>query len=273
MRLLPRKRVPFARWGHQVCDFQLAADGLVQFAQWQHPRTSIQAIAQEEIDGLRQFLAAGDFAIDIGAHTGDTTVPMALAAGASGCVLALEPNPYVYAVLEANAALNACRTRIVPQCIAATQEDGAFVFHYGDASYCNGGLAQTWFRNPLRRRYPLPVVGRNLLRVLRDEFTAWLPKLAYVKVDAEGHDRTILESIAPVLREFQPVIRAEVFRKLAAPERHALFDLLEGIGYEVFRYESGANPQGSRITRSCMTAKKHFDVLAVPKARRARRAA
>jgi FkbM family methyltransferase len=222
-------------------------------------------MTQDEVDGLRQFIRPGDFAIDVGAHTGDTSVPMALAAGPAGCVLALEPNPYVFKVLEVNAKQNADRTHIVPQCIAATEEDGEFVFHYGDASFCNGGLANYWRLNPFRRRYPLAVVGRNLLRLLREDFADWLPKLSYVKVDAEGYDREILESILPVLRESQPVIRTEVFRHLSASQRHVLFDLLAGNGYEVYRYEPGANPQGAPLRREQMTAEKHFDILALPK--------
>jgi FkbM family methyltransferase len=259
-----RKPVPFAHWGSEVQDFRLA-DGVVQFAQWRHPRVSVQTITQREIDGLSRFIRPGDFAIDVGAHTGDTTVPMALAAGASGCVLALEPNPYVFEVLKRNAALNANRTCIVAKCVAATAKDGAFVFHYGDASYCNGGLSRGWFRNPLRRRYPMAVVGRNLLRILQDQYVAWLPKLAYIKIDAEGHDYAILQSILPVLRQRQPVIRAEVFGRLPATERHALFDLLTTTGYEVFRYEAGANPQGASLSREQMTAEKHFDILALPR--------
>jgi FkbM family methyltransferase len=38
--------------------------------------------------------------IDIGTYTGDTTVPMALAVGKGGIVLGLEPNQYVYKILE-----------------------------------------------------------------------------------------------------------------------------------------------------------------------------
>ena len=66
------------------------------------------------------------------------------------------------------------------------------------------------------KKFPLAVEGRNLLRVLREEFADWLPRLSYVKVDAEGYDLAILESILPVLRERQPVVRAEVFKKLPA---------------------------------------------------------
>jgi FkbM family methyltransferase len=260
-----RPRVPFAHWGHDIREFALDREGVVRFAQWRHPRVSQQLILQEEIDGLRQFIRPGDFAIDVGAHTGDTTVPMALAASPSGCVLALEPNPHVFKVLEVNAALNPAAARIVPECVAATEDDGAYVFHYGDASFCNGGQPGRWRRSPFRRRYPLSVVGRNLLRLLRSEYADHLPRLSYVKVDAEGHDRAILESILPILRQRRPVIRTEVFRKLKRYDRHVLYELLTGNGYEVFRYQAGPNPQGARLHRDQMTAEKHFDVVAIPK--------
>lgn len=268
-----RQEVPFAEWGHEIRDFQLSEDGPVQYAQWRHPYETPKQIDQQEVDGLRQFIQPGDFAIDVGAHTGDTTVPIALAAGPQGCVLGLEPNPYVFSVLEANAELNRDKTNIEPRCFAATEERGNFVFHYSDASFCNGGFRsqQRW---PLfRRKYPLKVVGKNLLETLHAEFGGWLPKLAYVKVDCEGYDRAVLASIAPVLREYQPVIRTEVFRKLLASERHALHDLLAGLGYQVHRYHGGADPLGATIERDAMTAEKHFDILAVPAAQASRQAA
>ncbi|MCA9258692.1 MAG: FkbM family methyltransferase, partial [Planctomycetales bacterium] len=135
-----RQHVPFAEWGYDVRTFNLPRDGEVQYAQWLHPYETEKPMTQGEVDGLRNFIKPGDFAIDIGAHTGDTTVPMALAAGREGCVLGLEPNPYVFAVLEKNAALNRDQTHIEPRCFAATEQEGKFVFHYSDASFCNGGF-------------------------------------------------------------------------------------------------------------------------------------
>jgi FkbM family methyltransferase len=267
-----RPRIGFAEWGYEVRNFSLTSDGVVQYAQWQHPCERVQRITQQEVDGLRQFIRPGDFAIDIGAHTGDTTLPMALAAGSAGCVLALEPNRFVFKVLEANAGLNRDRTHIVPRCLAATAEDGQFVFSYGDASFCNGGMpAGEW--NPFRRKYPLTVQGRNLLHLLKSEFSQWLAKLSYVKVDAEGYDRQILESIAPILRERKPFVRSEVFYKLNRAQRRALFDLLGSCGYQIFRFEGGDKPQGKPIDREHMSAPRHFDILAVPAGNRARLAA
>jgi FkbM family methyltransferase len=268
-RLFRRRRpLPFAEWGWEVHDYLLPTDGHVQYAQWLHPsmrpREQPFVVRQPEVDALRRWIRPGDFAVDVGAHGGDTTVPMALAAGPTGCVLALEPNRYAFAVLEANAGLNRDKTHIEPRCYAATNDDGQFEFLYGDASFCNGGQAIGGW-NPFRRKYPLQVEGRRLIRVLRGEFAAWLPRWSYLKVDAEGHDLAILASIMPALREWQPVIRTEVFRKLRAANRYELHDFLVEAGYEVFRYAGGDRPQGEPVARQGMTAHKHFDVLALPR--------
>jgi FkbM family methyltransferase len=268
--------VPFAEWGWEIHDYRLPRDGHVQYAQWLHPylnpRETPFVVTQEEVDALRRWIAPGDFAIDVGAHGGDTTVPIALAAGKQGCVLALEPNRYAFAVLEQNSRLNPERTHIEPRCYAATPEDGPFVFLYSDPSFCNGGLRRrSWF--PWKKRFPLSVEGRNLLRVLRGEFAAWLPRLSYVKVDAEGHDLAILASILPVLAQRQPVVRTEVFRKLRPTQRYALYDILAHAGYEVFRYGDGAEPLRERVARQAMTARRHFDIVAVPRGRGVRAAA
>ncbi|MBX3433091.1 MAG: FkbM family methyltransferase [Pirellulales bacterium] len=268
-----RPEVPFAEWGHEVRDFHLPHDGRVQYAQWLHPYETPKTIDPAEVAGLRRFIRPGDFVIDVGAHTGDTTVPLALAAGASGCVLALEPNPHVFNVLAVNAALNRDKTRIEPRCYAATEEPGQFVFHYSDASFCNGGFKSQQRWKLFRRKYPLTVEGRPLAEVLRNEFASRLPRLSFVKVDAEGYDRAVLASILPILREYRPVIRTEVFRKLVARERHELFELLADNGYSVHRFQGGAAPEGERVAKADMTAAKHFDLLAIPATRQFRRAA
>jgi hypothetical protein len=93
------------------------------------------------------------------------------------------------------------------------------------------------------------------------------------KVDAEGFDCQILESVLPILRERQPVVRTEVFKRLSTGGRQALFDLLTSAGYEVHRYAAGADPVGPALARNKMNAERHFDVIALPKKRRAQAAA
>jgi FkbM family methyltransferase len=261
----PRKRVVFADYGYKVREFDLPRDGLIEYAQWQHPYDVPKLITQPAVDAIRQFVSPGDFVVDIGAHSGDTTVPMAIAAGQGGCTLALEPNHYVFKVLAANAALNREKTNIVPRCCAATQADGDFVFHYSDAGFCNGGFRSQQRWRFYRRKHALTIEGRNLLAMLTADFADWLPKLSYIKVDAEGYDRAILESILPVIRGRRPVIRTEVYRKLLARERHELFDLLADADYRIHRFQDDSQPLGEILKRNDMTREKHFDVLAVPR--------
>lgn len=273
--------IPFRRdapknveeFGYQIKQFDLERTGRVEYAQWQHPKETQKSISQPMVDAVGQFVSPGDLVIDIGAHTGDTTVPMALATGPTGLTLALEPNPYVFKILSKNAALNRDKTRIDALNFAATADDGQFTFHYTDGMYCNGGFKtqQKW---PLfRRRHPLLVEWRNLNYLLKTKYPEWLSKFTYLKVDAEGYDLKILQTLLPTISERRPVIRCEVFRKLVASERYALHDFLTHLGYDVVRYLGIETGPGDYLDRSEMTAAKHFDIVALPRAIKLARAA
>ena len=129
-------------YGFQVKSFDLIDDGKVDYAQWLHPYEQPRVISQSNVNFYKNYAKPGSLVIDIGAHTGDTTVPMSVAVGKNGTVLALEPNPYVYKILLKNAELNKDKTKIIPLNFAATDSDGEFEFNYSDASFCNGGFFQ-----------------------------------------------------------------------------------------------------------------------------------
>lgn len=259
------RRSRFHTYGFEIRTFHLPEDGAVQYAQWQHPKDAPKSICQEDVTALRRFVREGDLVIDIGAHTGDTTVPLALAAGRSGCTLALEPNPYVFTVLRQNAGLNRDKTHIVPLDFAATDTDGTFTFHYSDGGYCNGGFLSQIQDQRHGHRQPLAVRGKNLDCYLRQHYAALLPRLSYIKVDTEGYDRQVLASMRSILQEFRPVIVCEVLGRLVPEERAALYELLDQAGYDCYKRESTADLQGPRILGSDMTRWKHFDILALPR--------
>ena len=133
-------RPKLKEYSHTVVEYELPIDGKIQYAQWQHPAESTKLVRQDEITELRTFLGPGDVAIDIGAHTGDTAHPMALDTGPGGCVLALEPNPHVYRVLEINEDLNRKRGSIIPLKFAATHEEREYYFEYSEEANRNGDL-------------------------------------------------------------------------------------------------------------------------------------
>lgn len=255
----------FKTYGHTIVDFNLKDDGKIQFAQWLHPGEQAVAIDQSTVDFYKQFMRPGSLAIDIGTHAGDTTVPMGLAVGKSGLVLGLEPNPHVYHVLEANAKLNKDKTNIVPLNFAATANDGEFIFASGDASFNNGGIMG--FSSNIRKnnRYTFSVTGKNLEQYLRINYKEWLPKLALIKIDAEGYDKEILKTMPKVISEFKPVIITECFKHLTSKERGELYNSIANHGYKLF-YIDGYRDEQTRksINRQGMNDQKHFDLVALP---------
>lgn len=246
-----------------VATFTLPVDGDVQLAQWQHPGETVKVISQHEVTALRDFLRPGDVAIDIGAHTGDSTVPMALAVGTSGTVFALEPNPYVFKVLAENAALNPSKTHIVPLMFAAMPEDGAFTFQYSDEGFCNGGFHNAVSRWVHGHFVSLRIEGRNLLRYLREHAPDAAGRVRYVKIDTEGFDRSVAQSLAELLRTSRPYVKSEIYRHLPDEERTGYYDDLRALGYRIFKCEEPV-ARGQELTRDDMSRWPHFDILAVP---------
>src|SRR3984885_12812804 len=183
-------------YGFKLKSFELPGDGTVEYAQWLHPRETEKEITQLSIDALRKFLSPGDVAIDIGAHTGDSTIPIALAVGKQGCVLTLEPNRYVFSVLKKNAELNSGKTNIVPLMFAATPEDAEMEFQYSDSGYCNGGRFEGMSKWLHGHAFKLKVQGRNLRSFVLENYPELVPKIRYIKIDTEGYESVVIQSFS-----------------------------------------------------------------------------
>lgn len=261
----------FQEYGFEVKQFQVEGLGEVEYAQWLHPFEGPKEVTIEQVNFYRKLTKLGGAIIDIGAHTGDTTVPMALAVGGEGLVLGLEPNQYVYKILEKNAQLNPKLTNIIPLPFAATKEDGEFVFNYSDASFCNGGYLSQIKNQRHKHRYELKVEGKDFSKYLRENYAEWLPKIGLLKVDAEGYDSEILEDMADIIAEFRPNIMAECYKKLTVEERHRLFDSMAKHDYTVYMNDTNYLEDGFvenaslvKLSRDSMKIKKHFEILATP---------
>jgi FkbM family methyltransferase len=251
-------------FGHRVVTFTLPVDGEVQLAQWQHPSETPKLIEQALVDQLRTFLRPGDVALDIGAHSGDTSVPIALAVGGSGRVFALEPNPYVFPVLAANAALNGSKTAITALNFAATAKSGSVTFSYSDSGFCNGGQHAGVGRWRHAHPFDLTVRGENLASYLKSHHPDAIARIRFIKVDAEGADLDVLATLAEIVAEVRPFIRAEVHKLMPAGRRRELFEWLIARGYAVHRVESDARYCGERLEIGDLGRWKQFDVFAVP---------
>ena len=251
-------------FGYEVSTFELSKDGDVRYAQWLHPRETGKRITQESVDELRRFLAPGDVAIDIGAHTGDSTIPIALAVGKTGCVLALEPNKYVFPVLEKNSRLNPEKTNIIPLMFAATPEDAELKFQYSDAGFCNGGRFEGISRWRHAHSFELAVQGRNLQSFLRESYPQLIPRIRYIKIDAEGYDFVILQSLDDLIFRQKPFLKVEIYKRLSHAQRQDLYEWVARRGYEVHRVVDETNYRGEILHESDLSKWRHCDVFCLP---------
>jgi FkbM family methyltransferase len=257
--LRPRVRV----YGHRIQVIDLPRDGRVEYARWLAPSTRDLSLPQAEVDELRTFLQEGDLAIDVGAQVGDSTLPIALACGKSGAVIAFEPNPMTFAILNANAALNPDRTNIIPIPCAASESDGPLTFDYGNPWLSNGG--DHTGMSPWRHgsAFSIVVVGRRIEPLIRARFGDRLRRLRYLKTDVEGHDLLVLRSVAGLIREFRPYIKSELGKYASAEDRVAMHRLLAGHNYTIRLARTG-NLFGMVLAEEDMLKHKSLDIFAVP---------
>lgn len=265
-RKLKKKSIKktFKEYGYEIKDFLVSPLDHIQYAQWLHPLEKPKKISIENINFYKSITTKNSFIIDIGAHTGDTTIPMSLAVGKQGKVLAIEPNPYVFKILKKNTELNPQLTTIVPECFAVTEKEGTFVFNYSDASFCNGGFLSQIQKKEHKHNYTLEVEGKNLYNYLTQKYTTELQQLSLIKIDAEGYDKEILKTIPDILNTYKPALMVECYRYLDREERDDLFNTLSNHGYLIFSIENFESLDTLKeIKREDMMYKKHFEILAL----------
>jgi len=255
-------------YGFTTRSVELGDERQITVADWQHPRlsdgrdpyASMPKLVQEH----RQIISDGDFCIDIGAHVGDTALPMAIAAGTSGCVLALEPNPYIYHVLENNARANRHVANIQTIMAAAGTRQGFLEFEYSDAGFCNGGRHENMHALKHGHPYKLSVFCIDLQQELRANYGDELKRLKLIKVDAEGYDLYILQSLLGVIDEYRPLVKAEVFKKTSRRYREDIFELFDSRNYDVYRMDAEPFVKGDKLDRESIAGPGHFDILCFP---------
>jgi len=158
-----------------------------------------------------KYCEKGTLAIDIGAHTGDTTIIMADLVGDNGLVLAFEPNPRVFPILDLNVRINTS-ANILPYKLAVTKEHNIEVEYIDHGNLmCNGGLvSDQWVSSKnLRDRIMdnpnaeiIKVNGINLAQFLIDVNLSLLNlEVGFIKIDCEGYDKEIIRASADFIKE------------------------------------------------------------------------
>lgn len=159
------------------------------------PKDSIEAYVEVFHDNVYDRVAVpkvGDVVIDIGAYVGMYSIKASQFVGDTGLVVAVEPLPSNIAYLERNLK-HLPNTKIVRVALS---------------NYTGSGKL---YSSPSSAVHSMVYVRKNFIGVqvtTLDELVKELklPRVDYIKMDAEGSDMNILEGAIGVLNKYRPVL-------------------------------------------------------------------
>lgn len=202
-------------------------------------RAAVFEIATTEL--VTRLVEPGDLVIDAGANVGYLSSLMAVAAGPMGKVIAYEPNPEVFGLLERNAARwpnERLSAPIDARCLALSDRAGLAEFGIPVADAERGSLGwslESDAREQLR--------WRTVQTVTLDEQVRGVAEVGLVKLDVEGHEATVLAGATSLLE--RQALRDVLFEDFGVYPTAAT-DVLESFGYEVLDFAPA--PLGVRLS-------------------------
>jgi FkbM family methyltransferase len=178
---------------------------------------------------LKNELKSGMAALDIGANIGYYSVMMGKIVGGNGKVYAVEPSVSNYHMLNLNLHLN-------------NMEKVVEAFNLGISSRTGTGKFYLSEKSNWHTFYP-KVHSNDLTESLKDttpvdvpvitvkDFSAGKRKIDLIRMDIEGYEVEVLDSIAPMLQnnEFSPKILFEVHRSRYDDKEHNMKPVLKKI--------------------------------------------
>lgn len=182
----------------------------------------------------------GDVCLDIGANYGYYTLMLSKLCGPGGTVHAFEPVKGTYATLLEVMAANQIANVMPHNCALSNRTGtGRMIFnHQGDLSAClsDVGFYVPEITDSIPAKMDQPVDTTTL-----DAFSnsLVLDRMDFVKIDAQGADRVILEHGAETIARFKPIIICEA---IGAQNIIQTSSLLASMGYRVTCCQENISP-------------------------------
>lgn len=210
-----------------------------------HPGSA--AFDRELLGVARKFVCPGQTVFDVGANVGEFAVAASHFVGPQGAVLAVEPDPFLCALLHRTMAEpDNAGLRLEALCAAIAEKDGFAAFQVAARGRASNALAGHGLASMggARTRFMAPVFTIDTMA------ESWLPP-DFIKIDVEGAELRVLEGARQTLLRHRPLILVEV---TSAEERiRALF---RQSNYLIF----AANGGGELISLSRCA----FNTIAIP---------
>jgi len=158
----------------------------------------------EAMQSVRRIVQAGDCCMDVGANIGYYTISMAKWVGSRGLVIAFEPFPANFETLEKNVQLNGLQnTILVPTALSNRNDSFCLIYSVNDqfsATPSFSGYAVDGDQDSIQVR-----------SCRLDDYVAGLGRApAFIKIDVEGAELSVLEGARNTLASVRPALLVEI---------------------------------------------------------------
>ena len=227
-----------------------------------------------ELGMILNFSRKGDVVLDVGAHIGTLSIPLARHVGAQGRVFSFEPTPESYRILKKNIAANGFEDRVTPINALISDKKGEYTAHVkGDhTSAAYFVPSEPVVEASERSDIPADQTAPETLHLgsWGLEGDSKLERLDVMKVDTEGMELRVLESARGLIERFRPVIMAEVSAAHLMRVGDSIGELekfLRGFGYDFYFNLGPRHAETEDFELARIWSPKHpgglYDLLAV----------
>ncbi len=195
-------------------------DGDTHTTKWTEEQHRIDT--DRAVDKIVAQIPVGGVVVDVGASIGDHTVPYAKKVGATGRVLAFEPNTSAFACLAMNVREY---HQVFPMKMALSEREQELSYHVDDYNF---GASRIIAKG-----------SERILSVALDDFSPWFEQFKrfdLIKIDCEGYEPNVLDGAAKLLARFKPIIVIEINDRILnsiGKSRHDIFNRAHKLGYDV----------------------------------------
>jgi len=181
---------------------------------------------EPEFSMLPKLVSYGDWVVDIGANVGFYTKRFAELVGNEGRVIAFEPVPETFALLAA--VLESCRFRNVTLINAAASDSTSVA-----------GMTIPVFPDSRQQNYyqahlVSPATGKLRILTVTLDSIEMPAAVRLIKIDAEGHELSVLKGMRNTLRRNRPILIVET-------NQREVWEFLGSVDYAGIRLPGSPN--------------------------------